>query len=144
MANKILGVNAELKWIEHLMGVFDTGEDSLTLKEIRDEFLRKFSIPKRFPLLNNDFGIIRLLPLILIKEIYKRKGKIYSEDIKKIEIIRHAIAHYNFDYDENGYSFNANQGSTKMSYNEFVGFLHRIENEFHEKSPIDKDSGRNE
>lgn len=132
MENKTLSLNAELKWIEHVLGVFDEADEALTLKEVRNEFYKKFSIKKPFPLLNSDFGIIRSLPLMFIKEIEQRNPD-KNKDYKTIQIIRNAISHLQYDYDAKGYSFKSKQGAVEMSYDEFNKLLYRIENEFHNK-----------
>jgi hypothetical protein len=129
MKNRILSINADLKYIEFILYIFDRGEDKLTLKEIRKEFKTKFK--ENRIMLNQNFGIIRLLPLIFIKETYKLRKKELTGDIKKIKIIRDAIAYNSFGYDENGYLFNNDKEEVSMSYEEFQKFLHKIENEFY-------------
>jgi hypothetical protein len=115
-----------------LLHIFDAGADGLTLRDIRSQFSNKF---KTFqPLLNQNFGIYRLLPLILIKEEYKNQGKSLSGDVATIKVIRDAIAHGHFAIDENGYTFENKKDKIVLSYNDFPEFLHRIENEFYSQS----------
>ena len=68
---------------------------------------------------------------MLIKEEYKNQGKELSRDVAKIRIIRDAIAHGNFSFDENGFSFQNNKETATFSYPEFSNFLYKIENEFY-------------
>ncbi len=125
----ILGINAHLKYVEFLLGVYDTFDEATTLKEIREEFIKKFQT--NHILLNQNFGIYRLLPLILIKEEYKNQKKEFTEDITKIKIIRDAIAHHKFEMTEKGYEFENDKNKIEFTYEEFIIFLHRIENEFY-------------
>lgn len=125
----ILKINAHIKYIEYLLDTFDNGSDNLTLKEIRKDFQNKFNTDHL--LLNQFFGLYRLLPLILIKEEYKDQKKELVEDIKKIKIIRDAVAHHSFTFDEKGYEFQDNKNIVKFTYEEFTIFLHKIENEFY-------------
>ena len=138
MKKDILQINADLKYIEFLLHCFDHWNENKTLKEIKDEFEKKF---KRRPiLLNQYFGIIRLMPLIFIREEHireeykKTESKLNLGDIKKIGIIRNAVAHNDFSIGENGYCFK-NKGDkgddVNMTYEEFQNFLHKIENEFY-------------
>jgi len=131
MIGKILLISAKLKWIEIILRVFDEGDERLSLKEIRKRFFEESGIKKPFKFLDQNYGIIKLMPLLFIKEIYKNEKKVFTEDIKKIKIIRDSIAHCNFDFDEKGYLFKSDKAEVRMSYKEFVEFLHRIENEFH-------------
>jgi len=125
----ILGINAHLKYVEFLLGVYDNESDSMTLKEIREKFKKNFHT--NHILLNQNFGIYRLLPLILIKEEYKNQKKEFTEDIIKIKIIRDAIAHHKFKMTEDGYLFKNDKNEFKFTFEEFNNFLHRIENEFY-------------
>jgi hypothetical protein len=57
-----------------------------------------------------------------------------SEDSRKLRAIRNAFAHNTFSFDENGYTFLPNRlggDVVEISYEEFVPFLWRIENEFY-------------
>jgi len=125
----ILGINAHLKYVEFLLGVYDNESDSMTLKEIREKFKKNFHT--NHILLNQNFGIYRLLPLILIKEEYKNQKKEFTEDIIKIKTIRDAIAHHKFKMTEDGYLFKNDKDEVKFTFEEFNNFLHRIENEFY-------------
>ncbi|MCZ6805016.1 MAG: hypothetical protein O7D86_14120 [Proteobacteria bacterium] len=125
----ILSINAHLKYVEFLLHTFDNGSDELTLGQIKKEFQEKFGTIH--DLLNQNFGIYRLLPLILIKEEYKNQKKDLSGDVKTIKIIRDAIAHHHFTIDEKGYTFENNKEKVSFTYQEFSVFLHRIENEFY-------------
>jgi len=132
MANeysKILSINAHLKQIEFLLHVFDNEKDVLTLGEIRNMFKEKFK--HKDILLNQYFGIIRLIPLLLIKEVYKNEKKELKGDIEKIKIIRDALSHNSFFINHEGYSFSNDRDKVTMSFEEFQKFLHRIENEFY-------------
>jgi len=113
----ILAINAHLKYVEFLLYIFDKASDEMTLGEIKKAFQEKFKT--QHPLLNQNFGIYRLLPLILMKEEYKKQRKELSGDIEKIKIIRDAISHHNFSIDS--------------SYDEFISFLHKVENDFYTK-----------
>lgn len=129
MKTRTLSINTDLKYIEFILNIFDQGEENLTLKEIRKKFETRFK--ENRIMLNQNFGIIRLLPLIFIKEAYKLSKKELTGDVKKIKIIRDAIAHNSFDYDENGYLFKNDRDEVRMSYEEFQKFLYKIENEFY-------------
>ena len=73
----ILAINAHLKYVEYLLHVFDTYSDETTLKTIREDFEKRFST--RHVLLNQNVGIYRLLPIILMKEEFKKEKKIWLE-----------------------------------------------------------------
>ena len=136
MEKDILQINADLKYIEFLLHCFDHWNENKTLKEIKDEFEKKFK--HRLILLNQYFGIIRLMPLIFIREEYKKtESKLNLGDIKKIGIIRNAVAHNDFSIDENGYRFKNKDdegNDVNMTYEEFQIFLHKIENEFYKST----------
>jgi len=69
----LLSINVHLKYVEFLLHIFDDSSANLTLGEIRRQFETKFKT--LHPLLNQNFGVYRLLPLILIKEEYKKTKK---------------------------------------------------------------------
>ncbi len=127
----ILSINAHLKYVEYLLHVFDTYPDGTTLKTIREEFEKLFST--QHILLNQSFGIYRLLPLILIKEEYKKDRKDMAGVIEQIKVIRDSIAHNSFSIDENGYHFRNDKRDVSLTYDEFVQFVHKVENEFYEE-----------
>jgi len=127
--NEILNINAHLKYVEFLLYLFDNGNNDLTLGEIREQFQEKFNADNQ--LLNQYFGVYRLLPLILMKEEYKNQKAELKGDVEKIKIIRDAIAHHKFTIDEQGYKFENNKGTVSLSYDEFQKFIHKIENEFY-------------
>lgn len=129
MKNDILYINALLKYIEFLLHHFDRSDEKMTLKELRKSFEKQYH--HNDILLNQHFGIIRLMPLILIKEEYKNQNKELINDIQKIKIMRDAVSHNNFSIDKNGYSFKNKKQELKMTYLEFQKFLHKIENEFY-------------
>ncbi len=129
MKNQILHINADLKYIEFILKIFDDEKDELTIGEIRKIFETKFKT--RYALLNQHFGIIRLIPLLMIKESYKKQRKELSGNVAKIKIIRDSLAHANFEYDERGYSFKNDKNEIFMTYEEFQKFLHEIENDFY-------------
>jgi len=98
-----LAINAHLKYVEYLLKVFDSYPDDATLGTIRGKFEKRFST--RHILLNQNFGIYRLLPLLLIKEEYKKDRKELVGIVDQIKTIRDSIAHNNFSIDETGYHF---------------------------------------
>ncbi len=126
--NSILAINAHLKYVEFLLHVFDNYDDSVTLGHIRSEFIDKFST--LHILLNQNFGVYRLLPLMLIKEEYKKDRKPLEGIIKQIKQIRDSIAHNDFSMDEKGYNFNDGKSSLSLSYSELAELIHKIENNF--------------
>jgi hypothetical protein len=127
MNKHILLINAELKYIEFLLHAMTTGDDSKTIGEIKKEFLAKFKINLPY-LLDQHFGIVRLIPLLLMREELKNEGGKYD---RRISIIRHALAHNNFSISETGYEFYSDVGNCKMNYSDFVDFVWLIENEFY-------------
>lgn len=129
---EILNINAHLKYVEFLLHTFDEGQDEQTLGDIREQFKSSFKTSHK--LLNQNFGIYRLLPLILIKEEYKNQRAELLGDVAKIKVIRDSIAHGNFSIDEMGYTFENNKNKLALSYEEFSVFLHKIENEFYSKN----------
>lgn len=110
----ILAINTHLKYVEYLLHVLDTYPDATTLKTIREEFEKRFST--RHVLLNQNFGIYRLLPLILIKEEHKKDRKDLAGVIEQIKVIRDSIAHNSFSIDENGYHFKNDKRSISLTY----------------------------
>jgi len=132
----ILSINAHLKYVEYLLHVFDTYPDGTTLKTIREEFEKRFST--QHVLLNQNFGIYRLLPLILIKEEHKKDRKDLTGVIEQIKIIRDSIAHNSFSISENGYYFKNDKKSVSLTYDEFIRFIHKVEKEFYEGKIQDK------
>jgi len=128
----ILAINSHLKYVEYLLYLFDNESDDITLREIKNKFQDKFKT--NHALLNQNFGVYRLLPLILMKEEYKNQRQELSGDIKKIKIIRDAIVHHNFSIDENGYEFKNDKDTVSFSYKEFTDFLYKIENKFYSKN----------
>jgi hypothetical protein len=126
---QILAINAHLKFVEFLLHIFDTGSDELTLKQIREDFKNKFQT--QHILLNQNFGVYRLLPIILMKEVYKDNNTKLEGYIAKIKVIRDSIAHNDFSYDENGYRFVNDKTTLDLSYEELVEFVHNVENKFY-------------
>lgn len=127
----ILTINAHIKYVEYLLHVFDTYSDETMLKTIREEFEKKFQT--RHVLLNQDFGVYRLLPLMLIKEENKKNKKNLSGVVEQIKIIRDSICHNDFSSDENGYHFGNGKESIFMTFDEFNVFIHKIENDFYKE-----------
>ena len=125
----ILAINAHLKYVEFILYIFDNESNDLTLGEIKSQFKEKFNTDHK--LLNQNFGIYRLLPLILIKEEYKNQKLALNDDIEKIKVIRDAISHHKFNITEDGYIFKNNKHEITFTYQDFQDFLHRIENEFY-------------
>ena len=130
--NTILAINAHLKYVEYLLNVFDNYPGETTLSTVREKFEKQFST--RHVLLNQNFGIYRLLPLILIKEEYKNDKKELTDVIKQIKVIRESVAHNDFFIHENGYVFKnqkKNGEDVSFTYDEFIKFIHKVENEFY-------------
>ncbi|CAK8711836.1 hypothetical protein KKHLCK_00845 [Candidatus Electrothrix laxa] len=63
----LLNLNAHIKFIEFVLHDFDNAPSDKTIGELREEFEKKFKTIH--PLLNQFFGIYRLIPLIQIKEL---------------------------------------------------------------------------
>jgi hypothetical protein len=131
-----LWLSAHLKYAEYLFNIFDTADENLTLKNIREAFLKEFrreNYPKE-PLSNHFFGILKIVPLMYIREIYKKEGKLSEEDMKNMSGIRNAFAHGAIESSSEGYTFTADEKKEKksitMTYEEFNAFLYRIENNF--------------
>lgn len=131
-----LSINAHLKFIEHLLYELDDADDSTTVGEIRTRFFEKF-MTKVPVLLSQDWGIVRLVPLLLIRESLKN-DKIYTgaKYSSEIDIVRHSLAHDSFDVNSTGYVFTCKKGTVSFSYAEFVTFLHKVENEFLQQKRI--------
>ncbi len=129
-----LSINAHLKFIEHLLHELDNVDDSTTVGEIKTRFSEKFKI-KMPVLLNQDWGIVRLLPLLLMRESLKNdKIATGAKYRSEIDIVRHSLAHDSFTVNSTGYKFTCKKGMVTFSYAEFVAFLHNVENEFYSKS----------
>lgn len=126
--NSILPINAHIKYVEFILHAFDNYPDTTTLGDLRNEFNEKFST--LHTLLNQNFGLYRLLPLILIREEYKNDSKISEEIGQKVRQIRNSIAHNDFSMNEEGYQFNNGKNSLSFTYSEFIDFIHKIENDF--------------
>jgi len=125
-------VNAHLKFMEFILGTIDNADNTKTVGQIRSEFKAKFQHELQ-RMLTPNFGVIRLIPLMLMVEDKVAED---SEDGKKIKAIRNAFAHNTFSYDENGYTFRPNRLNgdiVTISYEEFIPFLWRIENEYYKK-----------
>ena len=130
--NQILLINAHIKYVEYLLHVFDTYPKETTLKTIRENFEKKFST--RHFLLNQHFGIYRLIPLILMKEEYKKYKKELVGVTEQIKVIRDSIVHNTFSMNEDGYHFKNDKKSFFMTFDEFSQFLHIVENEFYKEN----------
>lgn len=128
----ILAINAHLKYVEYLLYLYDNESEEITLRQIKEKFRDKFGVDQI--LLNQNFGIYRLLPLILMKEEYKKQKRPLLGDVAEIKIIRDAISHHNFTVDEKGYQFSDGKKTEEFSYEEFVAFIHRIENSFYSEN----------
>jgi hypothetical protein len=128
-----LALNADLKYIEFILHIIDKADDGLTIFEIKRLFKEKFKTEMPV-LLNQNFGILRLVPLLLMRESLKNERlKVNTPYDKRIDIIRHALAHNNFSSNETGYKFDSNKGSCEMKYAEFVQFVSKVENDFYKK-----------
>lgn len=126
----ILGLNAYLKFVEFVLGSFDQASDDKTVGEIRTEFQQKF-LHSPLPFMSQQFGLIRLVPLMYMAEEKFLAG---SPDGDIIRAMRNAFAHNNVEYDENGYTFKPNRAGAQpvnLSYSEIVSFIHRVENAFY-------------
>ncbi|RUR24669.1 hypothetical protein [Legionella qingyii] len=128
----ILNISSYLKFIEFTLGSVSekNADGDKTIKDIKNDFKRKFHFDLPY-LLNQNFGILRLIPLLLIREYYK-KSNISDSDRKSIDIIRHALAHGNFSIDEKGYNFWCDKGEINYSFIDFQHFINKIEHEFYD------------
>jgi hypothetical protein len=124
----ILYINAHLKFVEHLLHVFDTAEDSKTLKDVRAEFHHRFGSTGH--LLDQYFGVYRLLPLLLMKEVNKNAGKPLEGVYKQMKTVRDAVAHNKFSISESGYKF----GDMTIAFSDFQVWLHKLENKFYREN----------
>lgn len=128
-----LSINAHLKFIEFLLHELDDADDSTTVGVIRSRFSKKFDI-KLPVLLCQDWGIVRLVPLLLMREFLKNEKVATGAKYKReIDIVRHSLAHDSFAADSTGYKFTCDKGTVNFSYDEFVAFLYNVENEFYSK-----------
>lgn len=125
-----LALNAALKHIEFVIGAIDRAADMMTVGQIRREFREIFSHDLQ-PLINQDFGIIRLIPLMhMVQDRFLEN----TVDGARLKAIRNAFAHNTFSCDESRYTFfpNRQDGAiVRISYEDFVPFVWRIENEFY-------------
>ncbi|MBN1255282.1 MAG: hypothetical protein JXA50_08420 [Deltaproteobacteria bacterium] len=127
-----LTINADLKYIEFILHTIEKSDDGLTIFEMKRMFKERFKTDMPI-LLNQNFGILRLVPLLLMRESLKNeKLKSNTKYDKRIDIVRHALAHDNFLCSEDGYEFKSDKGDCKMSYDEFVKFVWQVENIFYE------------
>ena len=127
----VLSINAHLKFIEFIIHSIDELDDTKTIGEVKRKFRDKFNVNMPI-LMDQNFGIVRLVPLLLMRESLKNeKLKTQRPYDKRIDIVRHAIAHDNFSSDETGYTFISDKGSVQMGYDEFVKFVHETENDFY-------------
>jgi len=128
-----LAINADLKYIEFILHIIDQSDEDITIFEIKRLFKERFQTDMPV-LLNQNFGILRLVPLLLMRESLKNeKIKVNVEYDKRIDIIRHALAHNNFTSNDIGYKFESAKGNCEMNYDEFVQFVSKVENEFYKK-----------
>jgi hypothetical protein len=92
-----------LKYIEYILNIIDNGSEEITVKQIRNQIKEKFKI---FPIpimLNHRFIPFQLLSILLIKE--EENIKFEESDKLTISIIRHSIAHNNFKFDAERFTF---------------------------------------
>lgn len=138
MPKKItLGINAHLKFIEFVLKTIAEAHNNKTVGEIREEYQREFNYEMP-SLLDQNFGLIRLIPLIHIAE----DGCIANEEDKKtIKAIRNAFTHNTVSYDNEGYTFapqpkhnHKNVETVRIKYADFLTFLNRIENNFYQNA----------
>lgn len=69
----------------------------------------------------------------MIKEEYKKDKKELAGVIEQIKIIRDSVAHNNFSIDEQGYHFSDGKKNFNLNYEQFVTFVHTVENEFYKE-----------
>ncbi len=97
---RILLLNTEIRYLEYLCHVFNTGSADITLGKIRENFVKKYKTSHEFSA--QEFMKIRLILLLLINE---EKGD-FDEDTKnRIRRIRNAVAHGNFITNKKGFIF---------------------------------------
>ncbi len=125
----ILQLNANLKYIEFVLNIFDNENNSINLGEIRKSFKNKFKVLN--PLLNQYFGIIKLATLLFISDYYKKKNIVNVKNLDKIKIIRNSFAHNDFIVNEEGYIFKNRNDELKISFNNFQKLIYQIENDFY-------------
>lgn len=128
-----LSINAHLKFIEFLLHELDDADNPTTVGEIRNRFFEKFktNMPA---LLCQDWGIVRLIPLLLMRESLKNEKAATGVKYKhEIDIVRHSLAHNSFGTDSTGYRFTCDKGTVNFSYDEFMIFLYNVENEFYSR-----------
>ncbi len=126
---EILQLNGYIKFVEFILASYQNEPEETTLKQIKDSFQETFRF-RDFTPLNQNFAIFRLIPLLQIREHYKGTE---GEPNKSIKIIRHALAHGNFELKKEGITFNADAGKKMFTYDEFNEFVYKIENEFYKK-----------
>ena len=125
-----------LKYVEYILNIIDNGSEELTVKQIRNQIKEKFKI---FPIpimLNHYFIPFQLLSILLIKE-EEENIKFEESDKLTISIIRHSIAHNNFRYDAEKFTF-INKYKDKFeerifTYAELKEFVLKIENIYFKK-----------
>lgn len=121
-----LALNAHLKYIEFVLHHMDFSSGDFYTPTVKMQFKEKFK--RDMPvLLNQYFGLIRLIPLMYITE----HKKFDESDREKLVVIRNAFAHDDIFFDQSGYTFKANRAGNQdvlMTYYEFNIFIHRIEN----------------
>ena len=122
-----LQFTAYVKYIEYLLHKLTEAAPDVTVKEIQNGFKDKFGTD--IPALNSQyFGIVRLLPLLFIREnLIKGKNK---DICRKLTIIRHALAHNQVECDDKGFTFECDKGTKFFSYEDIVDFCQKTEREF--------------
>lgn len=126
---EILALNSNQKYIEFILSQYDNAPSEMTMKELREKFEEQFKFNQI--MLNQYFGIMRILPLILIKQEYANKGVPLKGDIEKIKVIRDSLSHNDFEISREGYTFRNKKNTIRFSFDEFENFIHKIENEFY-------------
>lgn len=131
--SNILDINCYLKFVEWVL--FNVSSDCTnkqrTIEELKREFKKKFKTELPY-LINQNFLIVRLLPIVFIKESLKKElDTKLQKHSDKIQIIRHAIAHSNFLLNTNGVVFKSDMGEYRATYKEIKDFIYEVENEYH-------------
>ncbi|MFD2673645.1 hypothetical protein [Marinicrinis sediminis] len=126
---RILELNSNQKYIEFILSQYDNAPSEMTMKELRKKFEGKFKFNQ--VMLNQYFGIMRILPLILIKQEYADASVPLEGDIEKIKVIRDSISHNDFEISSEGYTFKNKKNTIRFSFDDFLEFIHKIENDFY-------------
>ena len=122
---EILQFNAYLKYLEATLYEIDNANADLTIEELKKNVYKKFRF--QYPLLNQYFGLVRLLILVQIRENLKKDKSLDP----RVHIIRHAISHGNIDINKDEFTFRSDKGDCELSFKEFNNFIHDLENDYY-------------